>query len=356
MTEFLHGGNVWNDGEPDSWVDFSANLNPKGPPKEMIRELKNSIDRICYYPEINMKSPTKNIADYLNVPPENILPTGGGIGALNLIVESLRPSKIIILQPAFVEYLHLAQNISADVENISLINDNDDIYYDKEKILKSMVKGSMIFICNPSNPIGCTAPGNIIKSISNKAKEVEATVVVDEAFIEFAQDESIKDKALADKHIIVAGSLTKIFAIPGIRIGYICAHKDHISNFKARQTPWSLSSFAYDVTNALSYLGEYVKESVAENEIERNIMSENIKALGIKVYDSKANYLFLNFKDMGIQVSSLQEWLRPHRVLLRNCSNYIFLNDYFTRVAVKKREENLVLVDLLKKYIAQEKK
>jgi len=351
MRKFIHGGNVWGEGNPDKWIDFSANLNPKGPPDIMIEAIKNNIDKIVYYPEVNMELPSDNIGKYLGVPCSQILPTSGGIGALSLIAEEIRPSKIAILQPGFVEYMRLAQNVNAEVVHIPIMNENGEVVYPLDKIVEVLDKGTMLFICNPSNPIGTTMPREMMLSVLEVAEQCGAKVVVDEAFIEYTQEDSVKDLVGKYASLIIAGSLTKIFAIPGVRLGYICANNHFISELKQRQTPWSLSSFACDVTSALEDSTDYVLNSIQDNEIQRLHLLNELEMLGVTVYPSKANFLLLNIRNIKIKVDELQELLLPYKILIRNCSTYIFLDEYYTRIAVKSKEDNEYLLKTLKKII-----
>jgi len=352
MTVYAHGGNVWKDGNPEKWIDFSANLNPMGPPQAMIEKLKASLGNIVYYPEADMKTTTLHIASYLDVSSEQVLPTSGGIGAISLIAESIRPKKVVILQPSFVEYMRVANNVGAELIHLPLIK-NGKIQYPKKEIMDALEKGTMLFICNPSNPIGCTMPKVMMIDVLNYAENIGAKVVVDEAFIEFSQDESVRDLVENYSSLIIAGSLTKIFAIPGIRLGYICTNRDNIKFLKERQTPWSLSSFAGDVAHVLSDTKEYVEETLKRNQIQREYLRRELEDMGILVFPSKANFLLLNIKGKNITVEQLQEKLIQDNILIRNCANYIYLDEYYTRIAVKNKESNEYLVDCLKKYIGE---
>lgn len=351
MTEFIHGGNVWGDNKPENWIDFSANLNPKGPPKIMMEEIKENIHKIVYYPEINLKVPTENIANYLKVPSNNILPTNGGIGALSLIADNIRPEKVMILQPGFVEYSRIAQNINAEIINIPIIENYYNVVYDSKKIIKKLDDKTLLFICNPVNPIGSTMPMEILHDIILKADKKGAKVVVDEAFIEFTEGNSVKKYVEKFESLIIAGSLTKIFAIPGIRIGYICTNSKLVKKFKNHQTPWNLSSFAYDITNSLDRIQGYVHDTIEENEVQKKYLEEEISKLGIYVFKSKANFLLLNMREKNIRVKELQEHLLRYKILIRDCSNYRYLDDYYTRIAIKSFNDNKNFIEKLKEFV-----
>lgn len=346
--EFVHGGNVWREGRPDKWIDFSANLNPKGPPQVMLDAIKENLDKIVYYPEVNMESPSRNIGEYLGVDSDKILPTSGGIGALALITDELRPSTIAILQPGFVEYLRLARNVGAEVINIAIIDKDGTLSYPEDEMKKVLKENTMLFICNPSNPIGTTISSDILVSILKTAQQNKAHVVVDEAFIDFAEGESVRGLVDEYSSLIIAGSLTKIFAIPGIRLGYICANESFIRKLKQRQTPWSLSSFASDVTGVLHLTKEYVLDSLRDNEAQKKYLTDSLKSLGIQVYPSKTNFLFLSLKSRSISVKELQEALLKERILIRDCSNYVYLDEYYCRIAIKSQTDNERLISAIK--------
>lgn len=352
MTKYVHGGNVWRDGNPEKWVDFSANLNPLGPPQVMIDKIKENLDNIVYYPEADMNTPTANIAKYLDMSPQQVLPTNGGIGALALIAEAFRPKKAVILQPGFVEYIRLANNVGAECIHLPLIKEGR-VYYPEKEIIEILDENTMVFICNPSNPIGSTMPREIMVEVLKSAEKCGAKVVVDEAFIEFAQKESIKHLVDEYSSLIIAGSLTKIFAIPGIRLGYICANENTISFLKERQTPWSLSSFASDVTSVLEDTKDYVDETLRRNEVQREYLRKELENMGITVFPSKANFLLLDLRKKGITVEQLQDKLLQDHILIRNCSTYIYLDEYYTRIAVKSKESNEYLIQCLKKYLGE---
>lgn len=352
MAQYVHGGNVWRDGNPEKWIDFSANLNPLGPPQVMIKKIKENLDNIVYYPEVDMNTSTINIAKYLNMSLQQVLPTNGGIGALALIAEAFRPKKALILQPGFVEYIRLAHNIGAKMIHLPLIKEGD-VHYPQKEIIENLDKDTMVFICNPSNPIGTTMPSHMMVEILKAAEKCQAKIVVDEAFIEFAQEDSVKDLVEEYSSLIIAGSLTKIFAIPGIRLGYICANKNTIHFLKERQTPWSLSSFASDVTCVLQETKDYVEETLSRNQAQREYLREELENMGITVFPSKANFLLLNLQSKDITVDQLQDKLIKNHILIRNCSSYIYLDDYYTRIAVKSKEDNEYLIQCLKKYVGE---
>ena len=163
-------------------------------------------------------------------------------------------------------------------------------------------------------------------------------------------------KDLVEKYssLLIAGSLTKIFAIPGVRLGYICANENFINELKERQTPWSLSSFACDVTSTLEHVKEYVLDSIQDNIIQRQYLCSELEKLDVIVYPSKANFLLLDIRKKHMNIDQLQKLLVPYKILIRNCSSYIFLDEYYARIAVKSKEDNEYLLQICKKIFEEQ--
>jgi threonine-phosphate decarboxylase len=333
-------------------MDFSANLNPEGTPEAMKQAIRSSMDEIGFYPDVQMTETKQHLSDFLSFPKEHILPTNGGIGALQLIVERERPSTAVILQPAFVEYEHLCENVGAKLVHIPILK-NDVVHYDVEAIESAMEPGAMVFICNPSNPLGSVMDRSMLISLLEIAKEKEALVVLDEAFIDYCDDLSCRSLILQYDHLIVAGSLTKMFAIPGIRLGYVLASAERLARYRHFQAPWSLSAQGVGAARALPQLKDFVEASAQKNRQRRMAMKDELEGLGFLVFPSEGNYLLAKIPWENGSVEELQAILREDRILIRDCSNYQALGNRYFRVGIKGEEANAFLLDRLSAAMAQ---
>lgn len=350
MSEFKHGGNVWQGGSPFQWKDFSANLNPEGTPEIMKQAILDSVEEIGFYPDVNMEETKENLEDFLSFPKENILPANGGIGALQLIVEKERPKKTVILQPAFVEYQRLSENIGAKTVHVPILQD-DEVIYDLDRICREMEEDTMLFVCNPSNPLGSILERDKLEFVLTQARNKGTLVVLDEAFIDYCDDLSCRDLVFDYDNLIIAGSLTKMFAIPGVRLGYVLTNTSRLDRYRRFQTPWTLSAQGVGAARALPQLKVFVEKSAAVNKKRRSEMKMELEKLGFLVFPSMGNYLLCKIPWSQWSVADLQKELLGDRVLIRDCSNYVALGDSYFRIGIKDEQANNELLESLRKVL-----
>lgn len=344
MQKYEHGGNVWSQKIPEYYTDLSANINFFGPPKEIIEETKKAINSIKYYPDVTMKEATFNISEFLKVSSNCVLPTNGGIGAISLITNYIKADTAIILQPGFVEYERCANNVQSDIVHIPIVN-NHVIAMPYKKIEKALKKYSLIYICNPINPVGDVFAVKDIKKVMELAALSHSNVLLDEAFISYIPEKSAKGLIEQFDNLYIAGSFTKLFAIPGIRLGYIISNEKNINELKTFQTPWTISNIASGITNAFSKLDQYIKKSLDCVYLNRKLLTKFFNSLGCFVYYSETNFILVDIKSLKMNSTELCKLLEEKKILVRNCSNYIGLDDYHIRVAVKSEKEIEKLIE-----------
>lgn len=304
-----HGGNIYR--YDKDIIDFSANINPLGLSKK-IRQL--DLERILHYPDPESKDLIRRIAKYWNIKEENILLGNGSTELIYLIMHTFRPRRVSIPVPAFSEYERAAMTIK-DVRGRS---------------------SNILFICNPNNPTGGLVKIPLFKGL----------MVVDEAFMDFVPDEerhTMIRKAVKNKNIIVLRTFTKFFAIPGLRLGYLVAHKDLIKQLKRNQPPWNINALAQ---TAGAVLGdkEYIEKTRGLIERERRFLLREISRIdGLKPIPSVTNFILVKVDS----AASLKKKLIKKGILVRDCSNFKGLGNGFIRVAVRKRSENKRLIEAL---------
>ena len=317
----IHGGNVWQGEKPEDYLDFSANLNPEGPPAWVTDAMKEGLSHVRYYPEISGAAARGGIAKHLKLPADCVLVTSGGIEAAALAAKL--PGQPVIAEPTFQEYGHLCG------EYRTLLRSE----------LKSLrfSKGDALWLCNPNNPTGDALKREEVLSLLDRAENAGARLVVDEAFIEYCPEHSVADCVLDHPALMVLGSLTKVLAIPGIRLGYMAAHPDVIRNLQESLTPWRLNCVAEAVAAALPGHEADFDEIRSLNDVRRSRFAEALKALGAEVHPSQANFLLCDFKrDMRPMI----EVLRSRHILLRPCGMFPTLTHRHVRLCVRREGEN----------------
>ena len=323
-----HGGNVWQGDGPEKWMDFSANLRPEGTPAWVTRALESAVSQARYYPDLAMKKARQGIAAYAGVLPECVLPTAGEMSAIDLALRGEKGS-VRCLKPTFSEYAARAM-----ANGRAALDSTEDCE-----------AGDTVVLCNPNNPTGSTLQPEQILSLWERVDRRGAQLVVDEAFIDYCPECSVR--AFVRRGLCVVGSLTKILCIPGVRLGYVCADRETILELQKIALPWEISAFAAAVAGELPKHLDAIRAYGRENALRRERFAERLLALGIKVQHSRANFLLCDF---GRDTRKLTEILKTRGILVRECRSF-GLPESFLRLAVRTQEENELLTGELEKWL-----
>jgi len=351
---YRHGGNIKEVAnkfgiEPSKILDFSANINPLGLSALAREAITGAIDSVVNYPDNRSFALSNALASYHGIAAENILVGNGATELIYLIPRAFKPKKALIIAPAFSEYERALKLAGCKADHF-VLSEESGFTIDTSSLLAAMQKGyDMLWLATPSNPAGVLTPKKVILEIARKAADLGITLVVDEAFIDYSESSSIKNEIHNFDKLIVLRSMTKFFALAGLRIGYLFGHDKIISRLKQYKDPWSLNSLGEAAALASISDKTYIEKSLTFVDYERTFLLSELQSIkGIKVYKPAANYIFMKLND-GMSANLLQEKLiREHRILIRDCSNYEGLDQGFVRVAVRNREENERLIEGLK--------
>ena len=312
-----HGGYVWGTDHPSEWLDFSANLRPEGPAEWIPETICKSLDNIRYYPDPEMKRARKGMARFLEVPEECILPTAGGAAAIDMATQ-LNDGCIFTLPPTFGEYTARAA-----------------VHGRKIAVWEGECKtGDTLMICNPNNPTGEARKPEELAALLTEVKAGGGSLVVDEAFIEYCPEYSLRSNLCPG--LIILGSFSKILGIPGVRLGYICAEPKTIDRLRQKMLPWTPDAVATEIAAALPAHREEIAEECELNRKRRSLFRAQLQKLGAEVYPSQGNFLLADFhRDM----SAAADVLKARKIRVRTCTSF-GLPASFWRLAVKTEEEN----------------
>lgn len=326
-----HGGNVWQGASPGGWLDFSANLRPDGPPEWVYQAMCAAINDARYYPDVLMAEAKRGIARYAGVPEDCVLPTSGGIAAIDVAVRG-QTGRVLVSPPTFSEYAALARAAGLEVS---------------EDGFGALKTGDTAFLCNPNNPTGRALSRDTVLSIHARAFSVRARLIVDEAFIDCCPKHSVREQAAALEGLIVVGSLTKALSVPGVRLGYLIARPEAVEEIGRQVPPWSLNAFAALIAKRLpAHLPELEADRV-RNAARRAKFEASLAALGASVYPSEASFLLCDFeKPMDNDVAILKE----EGILVRTCASF-GLPGSILRLAVKTEAQNARLIRALERIL-----
>jgi threonine-phosphate decarboxylase len=343
MTE--HGGNIYlasrKTGIP-AWkiLDFSASINPLGIPKIASDAIRGHIAMIPHYPEPFAETLSAYIAQHCRVNHRSVLCGNGSNELIHLIARVMKPKKVLLTAPTFSEYEKACRDSNkAEVKRLKLRR-KDDFDADPALFIKSMSDCDMAFLCNPNNPTGRLIAKKDVMNITDAARETRTYLVVDEAFIDFCPDESVIRAVSSNPYLIVLRSLTKFYALAGLRIGYGIFPLPVAELLRRHKEPWTVNSLAAAAGKAVLNDSAYRAASLETMRQEKRFMEGRFDRAGIRYIPSKANYYLVEMKNAGSVVRSLAE----KGILVRDCSNFKGLGSGYIRVAVLSRKENKTLI------------
>lgn len=351
----IHGGNIRAMARkygfrPEEMIDFSASINPLGLHANIKDVILRNIDSIIHYPDPDYQELNDVLAGSLRISPENILVGNGSIEFIYLIPRTLKPGKVLIPAPAFSEY---EKGVVLGGAAPEFIYGKEDEFFSisARQIIQSVKDVDMVFLSNPNNPTGLVLEKDILLEIIESCDRHGVWVVIDEAFIEFLSDcdeLTMIHEAVRKKRVMVLRSFTKSFSIPGLRLGYLIGHKDTVSILKDGREPWRINSLACAAGCEASGDFMYMKGVREIIEVERNFLfSELGKMMCIKLFPSRANFILGALYNANMDAETLSDKLAMRGILIRDLTNVRGLDSRFFRFAVKRRNENEMLIAAL---------
>ncbi len=350
-----HGGEVFTVGRehgfhPRQILDFSSSINPLGPPPSAIRELKEALWKISVYPDSNYHDFRSAVAEYLGLSSTENVVEGNGSTELIYLFASLfaAKAKAIIPLPTFGEY-ERAVLINSGVPAHVACDENFGMSFDR--ILDAMEDGSRIlFLCNPNNPTSLTTPKTKLLRLIETASEKDVKVLLDETFVEFVDEgeASLSSRVEEYPNLFIIRSLTKFFALPGLRIGYGLASRKLAKQLRSAKMPWSVNALAQEAAIAALHDLPYIEKSRKVVARERDYLYSKLKQIkNLTPIRPEANFILSKILKGGDAVE-LQRELLAKRILIRDCSSFRGLGGEYFRVAVKLRKQNVLLLSALK--------
>ncbi len=346
-----HGGNIHlasrETGIPaGDIIDFSASINPLGMPETVAAVIWENIRYLPHYPEPFADQLAAHLGAHLDIDPQTILCGNGSTELIYLVVRALKPGRVLIPGPTFSEYGRACrtQRGTAIAGHRLAPENNFDI--DPDAYINAMAGCDLAFLCNPNNPTGRLLNRDAVDAIATAADRLSCYLVVDEAFIDFVPEHSVLDLVAKGSHLMVLRSLTKMYALAGLRIGYGVFPKTLAAFAKNHKEPWTINTLAQKAGTAAISDARYREMTMAFIQEEKQFFEEGLKSLGIAVIPSAANYYLARMENAKEVIISL----RKKGILVRDCSDFYGLDGSFFRTAIRTREENEALMRELAKH------
>jgi threonine-phosphate decarboxylase len=337
-------------------LDFSANINPAGPPSSVLTAMRRALEdpsTLAIYPDLELIELKQAVAELTNVQLENIAVANGFVPLLEAALRSLKIKRCLLPVPSFTEYRNTLENNSVSVTPHHL-SSGDNFRYLPDKILNTLLKHSCdaILLANPQNPSGAICDANSMRRLIEMAAQHNITVLLDEAFIDYRPSESLTRWSIEQVNVIVFRSVTKFFAIPGLRVAYAVSKSSNVYAMNRFIAPWPIASFASNAVCATLQDEAYAEESRLGNDRRRLWLEQELAPLKIATYPSSANFLLLRFS-AEVDVDLLWErMVVEEKIVLRSCANFKGLAPGHLRIAVRSEPENERLIRGLKRLLS----
>jgi threonine-phosphate decarboxylase len=351
----VHGGELWKY-YPNHWniLDFSVNVNPLSLPRKVMEAVERSLSQIQFYPDPDSSALRNAISNYLEgISPENVIVGNGSTELIYLFCDVFIKSgdEAIIPIPTFGEYENAVIKAGGIPKYVKL---DEDFKVNPDTLLKEIgPRTKVIFLCNPNNPTSTIIPKDDLFKIIEDSDRRNVLVLMDEDFIEFVdEDISMVGEVKNYKNLFILRSFTKIFGLTGLRVGYGVACEEIINLLFKGKIPWNVNCIAQAAAIAALQDVEYLEETRKLIREEREFLLDELKRIhGLRVFPAHANFILIDIRQTGFTAAQLKEAMLKHGILIRDCSSFKGLDEYYIRVAVRTRHENERLLAALRSVI-----
>ena len=357
-NRFTHGGNVYKffSDTTEKWLDFSANINPLGMSDKVHAAIQNNIEGLVHYPDPAGTELKKALSKFNHIPEASIVLGNGAVELLYTFFHTIKPKRVLLSIPAFSEYERAAMASGTEIiYNKLRVEDAFAIHWDK--LRKNFVTVDCLVLGNPNNPTGNLLDIKDFEQCLIEAKENGVFVIVDESFIDFLPDgEKYTCRQFVKQYdnILILQSMTKFYAIPGLRLGFAMTNENLAAKLDLGKDPWNVNLLAQKAGIAALNDKEYQTNTriVVQREI-AYLVAALQKIVNLIVYRPVVNFILINLSATKFSASSLQAALLKKNILIRNCDNYPGLDRNYIRIAVKSRAENMQLIEALNEIIGE---
>jgi len=355
MNQPTHGGNVYKAAQEqrvpvEQIIDFSASINPLGPPAAVLRAIRSALKQIVHYPDPDCRQLRHELAQRCGLDPDMILVGNGSSELIHLLPRALRIRSALIIGPTFEEYARALLQAGSVVQYIHAQREQrfrPPLQAVLERLSAKRSKFDAVFLCNPNNPTGQVMNRRALGMLAEVVVRQQGWLIVDEAFIDYCHEQSVVSLLNEHPRMVVLRSLTKFYAMPGLRIGYLLGTSKVLGLVKERQPPWSVNSLAQEASCAGLQDEVYAKKSRVFMENERSCFVRGLRSLsGLQVYSSAANFILIGLP-AWTSAGEVTDRLDFERLLVRDCSTLPGLTAQMIRVAIRTAKENQRLLTAL---------
>ncbi|MDH3329848.1 MAG: cobyric acid synthase [Desulfobulbaceae bacterium] len=348
-----HGGNLMalsakTGLPPERIIDFSASINPLGPPEYLRKVISRSVEQIIHYPDPHGHGLLSVLASTLAVDTSQLLVANGSTEIIYALPRALDCTRAVIPVPSYLDYERACRMAGLETVQVPLTEEKG-FQVNFSQLAGLLRPRDLVFLGRPNNPTGVSfAAVDLLQMV---ADHPDTWFAVDESFIEFIDGTCELMSRKMAPNLIVFRSLTKFYAIPGLRLGFAAAESKTAAMLKNHLLPWTVNTIAQAAGKELlvdKQFGELTRSYVRKRRVELQRMLARIN--GLKVFPGEANFLLVKLEKSALTAEQMADRLllsSPYPIAIRNCDNFAGLDHCFFRVAVRRKKENELLCQLL---------
>ncbi|MCB2181396.1 MAG: aminotransferase class I/II-fold pyridoxal phosphate-dependent enzyme [Desulfobulbaceae bacterium] len=345
----IHGGNIVATAKKlgckvTDLIDMSSNLSPLGMVPGLKETLTAGLDQISYLPETSSETLRKIFADKYGVSEKEILVGNGTTEFIFALPTAFAHKRAIIVNPTYSDYRLACQWAKVPARDFMLSPDKE-FFLDLNELSGELQGGELVFICNPNNPTGRLTESRELHDMIMQHKE--SIFLVDESYLPFTREKSLLDFDLPPNLFLLCSS-SKIYGIPGLRLGFLVSHSDNLDRLTGQRKPWGVNRIAQLAGEYLfQHADTYVEDVLQFLEKERPFFVDSLNKLsGIDVVPGRANFILCHIRK-SITADEVHEELLKKRIMIRNCASFDGLDNHYFRMSLKARKENTLCLDAL---------
>jgi len=354
MTD--HGGDIYSVMEKrevsqNALIDFSASINPLGTPKRVVLEIKKGLRNLIHYPDMNATKLREKLGNAYNIDPQSIICGNGCTELIHLIPRAMGFKKVLVVQPTFSDYERACRIARPEcIATYYILDRKNDFDVEPQVLIDTAVRDNVeaVFICNPNNPTGRLLGYEGLVEIAQALRKQKIYFIVDESFIDFSAGKSFADNVETNPYTIVLKSLTKFYALAGLRLGYGIFPIHIAKMLKECKEPWTVSTLSQAAGIAALDESEFKNRATKLINGQKKVLEKGFKNLGIEYIPSHANYYLLFTPD----APKIMEKLESNGILVKGCSNFKGLDHRYLRISVKSPKDNKILLKYMKEFLA----
>lgn len=319
---------------PSRILDFSENVHPYGPPGFLNTIWPEMQDLVTRYPDPDAEPFRSKAAEFHDLPLSAIAVGNGAAEIFTWLARRYRSKRVVLIEPAFSEYRKTLEAENVEIKAVQATAE-EGWQLPLEKIINAVEGCAALYICNPHNPTGLLASIEDLDKLAAACRKSECELVIDEAFIDFIGEEfSIIPYLPHFSNLIIVRSMTKMYAIPGLRLGYVVAAPDLISELKIGSAQWNVNALSA-VIGARCFSEETYRRQVIQSATEeRQKMMEFLTNIGCRTTEAQANFLSFQLPDPSKSDQFFSDMLK-RGIVLRHTLSFKGMEGQWFRIGMK---------------------